>query len=132
MYSNNILHFQESTTILNACTKILETYRMHHVCISQRALAQSEKWVVSFQIRTLITYSILNDDNHYTKSISGHLMVKFPEHVESFVFYLFLNFYFSLASFFVYFVFIRHYRNLLTFSYLHLYFTYLYIIYDFF
>ena len=25
MYSNNILNFQESTTILNACTKSLET-----------------------------------------------------------------------------------------------------------
>ena len=31
MYSNNILNFQESTTILNACTKSLETYRRHHV-----------------------------------------------------------------------------------------------------
>ena len=30
MYSNNILNFQESMTILNACTeKSLETYRMH-------------------------------------------------------------------------------------------------------
>ena len=33
MYSNNILNFQESTTILNACTKSLETYWRHHVCI---------------------------------------------------------------------------------------------------
>ena len=32
MYSINILNFQESTTILNACTKkSLETYWMHHV-----------------------------------------------------------------------------------------------------
>ena len=32
MYSNNILNFQESTTILNACTKrSLETYWMHQV-----------------------------------------------------------------------------------------------------
>ena len=32
MYSNNIMNFQESTTILNACTKkCLETYWMHHV-----------------------------------------------------------------------------------------------------
>ena len=32
MYSNNIMNFQESTTILNACTKKnLETYWMHHV-----------------------------------------------------------------------------------------------------
>ena len=31
MYSNNLLNFQESTTILNACTKSLETYWRHHV-----------------------------------------------------------------------------------------------------
>ena len=31
MYSNNIVNFQESTTILNAYTKSLETYWMHHV-----------------------------------------------------------------------------------------------------
>ena len=32
MYSNNILYFQESTIISNACTKKrLETYWMHHV-----------------------------------------------------------------------------------------------------
>ena len=32
MYSNNILNFQESTTILNACTKkSLETYWIHRV-----------------------------------------------------------------------------------------------------
>ena len=31
MYSNKILNFQESTTILNACTKSLETYWRHHV-----------------------------------------------------------------------------------------------------
>ena len=34
MYSSNIVNFQESTTILNACTKkSLETYWMHHVYI---------------------------------------------------------------------------------------------------
>ena len=33
MYSNHILKFQESTTILNACTKSLETYWMDHVYI---------------------------------------------------------------------------------------------------
>ena len=33
MYSNNILNCQESTTILNACTKNLETYWMHHVYV---------------------------------------------------------------------------------------------------
>ena len=31
MYSNNILNFEESTTILNACKKSLETYWRHHV-----------------------------------------------------------------------------------------------------
>ena len=34
MYSNKILNFQESTTILNACSKeSLETYWRHHVYI---------------------------------------------------------------------------------------------------
>ena len=33
MYSNNLLNFQVSMTILNACTKkSLETHWMHHVC----------------------------------------------------------------------------------------------------
>ena len=31
MYSNNILNFQESTTILNACLECQETYWMYHV-----------------------------------------------------------------------------------------------------
>ena len=31
MYSNNIVHFQESTTVLNAWTKNLETYWRHHI-----------------------------------------------------------------------------------------------------
>ena len=34
MYSNNILNFQESTTILNSCTKSLETYWRHHIYLS--------------------------------------------------------------------------------------------------
>ena len=34
MYSNNILNFQESTRILNACTKSLEAYWGHHVSYS--------------------------------------------------------------------------------------------------
>ena len=33
MYSNKILNFQESMTILNARTKSLVTYLMHHVYI---------------------------------------------------------------------------------------------------
>ena len=31
MYSNNILNFQEPTTILKACTKTSGTYWMHQV-----------------------------------------------------------------------------------------------------
>ena len=34
MYNNNIVNFQQSTTILNACTKSLETYWMPYVCLS--------------------------------------------------------------------------------------------------
>ena len=34
MYKNNIVNIQESTTILNASTKGLETYWMHFVHIS--------------------------------------------------------------------------------------------------
>ena len=33
MYSNNILNTEESTTILNGCTKCLEPYWRHHVYI---------------------------------------------------------------------------------------------------
>ena len=33
MHNNNILNFQEFMTILNACTKSLETYWMHRVCV---------------------------------------------------------------------------------------------------
>ena len=40
MYTNNKQNFQESTTILNACTKSLETYWRHHVhmgmCVRER------------------------------------------------------------------------------------------------
>ena len=32
MYSNNVVNFQESTSILNACQKCLETYWRLHVC----------------------------------------------------------------------------------------------------
>ena len=40
MYSNNILNFQGSTTILNACTKSLETYWMPHVHADVNGKAQ--------------------------------------------------------------------------------------------
>ena len=36
MYSNNILNFQESTTILNACKKKSETYWRHPVVYKER------------------------------------------------------------------------------------------------
>ena len=37
MDRNNIVNFQESTTILNAYTESLETYWMHHVYVYQSA-----------------------------------------------------------------------------------------------
>ena len=41
MYSNNIVNFQESTTILNSCTKkSLETYWMHHVYSLKRQMQE--------------------------------------------------------------------------------------------
>ena len=41
MYSNKMLNFQESTTILNAQTKkSLETYRMHLVSIRVPSICQ--------------------------------------------------------------------------------------------
>ena len=44
MYSYNILNFQESTTILNACTKkSLETYLMHYVYIICKRIL--DRWV---------------------------------------------------------------------------------------
>ena len=41
MYSNKILNFQESTTILKACTKSLETYWRHHVA-PERVLSMGQ------------------------------------------------------------------------------------------
>ena len=46
MYSNNIVNFQESTTILNACTKSLETYWMHHVCKTQDLALNSPQGLI--------------------------------------------------------------------------------------
>ena len=43
MYSNNILNFQESMTILNACTKSLETYWRHHVPHLSREVKKKKK-----------------------------------------------------------------------------------------
>ena len=45
MYSNKILNVQESTTILNACIKNLETYWMHLVC--------ANKWLIINRINRI-------------------------------------------------------------------------------
>ena len=47
MYSNNILNFQESTTILNACTKSLETYLLDYVLIYRNIAMYSRRNVSS-------------------------------------------------------------------------------------
>ena len=46
IYSNKILNFHESTTILNACTKSLETYWMHHVPSHTRWLCSRGNGIV--------------------------------------------------------------------------------------
>ena len=57
MYSNNILNFQESTTILNACTKkSLETYWMHHVSISCDVDTLKTRLGKKFKRRYWMTY----------------------------------------------------------------------------
>ena len=45
--SNNILNFQESTKILDTCTKSLETYWRHHVSCKpwNREDRQTERWI---------------------------------------------------------------------------------------
>ena len=62
MYSNNILNFQESTTILNACTKCLETYWMHHVYILSKADGENDSILgfLFFNIHVQISYGDLN------------------------------------------------------------------------
>ena len=60
MYSNNIVNFQESTTILNAGTnkKSLETYRMHRVCATQVLEKPSRKnYITESRFLTLICNS---------------------------------------------------------------------------
>ena len=46
MYSNNLVNFQESTTILNGCTKkSLETYWKHHVnCFKYKDFYLTYRW----------------------------------------------------------------------------------------
>ena len=64
MYSNNIVNFQESMTILNARTKkSLETYHMHLVGVVQSSIriyeSQSEIWFAfSLSLQTIFTISI--------------------------------------------------------------------------
>ena len=50
MYSNNILNFRESTTILNTCTKSLETYWRHHVYKAWSIMKYTEKSFFSFSL----------------------------------------------------------------------------------
>ena len=49
MYSNNILNFQESTTILNVCIKSLETYWMDHVYSVIKGVLESKINATSLQ-----------------------------------------------------------------------------------
>ena len=55
MYSNNILNFQKSTTISNACTKKkrLETYCMHHIFLHYRK--KEEKISLQFETVSYLT-----------------------------------------------------------------------------
>ena len=55
MYSKNIVNFQESTTILNAFTKSLETYWMHHVYIHIYIY-----WCICILLFTNSTYICIN------------------------------------------------------------------------
>ena len=51
IYSNNILNFQESTTILNACTKkSLETYWRYHVSRNLKNFEFAD-WLINAKIR---------------------------------------------------------------------------------
>ena len=65
MYSNNIVNFQESTTILNACTKSLETYRKTFMYCYVIPLIQIMLTVKEFQVL------LCNTDN----SIQHYLFV---------------------------------------------------------
>ena len=61
MYSNNIVNLQESTTILNACTKSLETYWMHHVSYTGHSLSYTGHPLggsyISAEMKFVIFYS---------------------------------------------------------------------------
>ena len=59
MYSNNILNFQESTPILNACIKkSLETYWIHHV--------YTKKDITTVQTAFLKNYHVIGTGNNYS------------------------------------------------------------------
>ena len=60
MYSNDIMNFNESTTIINACKKSLETYWMHYVCIHAWSLRKfmSKNWKEKHYIEIIATLSL--------------------------------------------------------------------------
>ena len=82
MYSNKILNFQESTTILNTCTKKkrLETYWIHHVYIKYI-------WnglVGVYCISTFVGYLMPNPPNIYVLNIYGLVGLWHINHCRSF------------------------------------------------
>ena len=59
MSSNNILNFQESTTILNACTKkCLETYWIHHVYITNNSIIHQSFVYTQLNVRIVLFLTI--------------------------------------------------------------------------
>ena len=76
MYSNNILNFQESTTILNACTKrSLETYWWHHVHIFFNQIHITNPAIYLNQI----------DFQHLNRYADIYLLLKFPLKCNSYI-----------------------------------------------
>ena len=82
MYSNNILNFQVSMTILIACTKksgnVLKAPRIYiytciYMCVSPIALGKMR--TVSSRFWTRVSVSITYDDNHYTTNASKYMWV---------------------------------------------------------
>ena len=61
MYSNDIVNFQESTTIFNTCTKkSLETYWIHHVYACTNIITQIYTFIYIFSIYNLGGFTIIN------------------------------------------------------------------------
>ena len=77
MYSNNILNFQESMTILNACPKKrLEIYWIHHIYIYIYSTEQKDSLHKCFLWRHLMTIDIVYDNlwpQNIWKGIDQHL-----------------------------------------------------------